>query len=66
MYIGIPKNRISVIVIEYICINKTVILLVIIVPGIIIIRGWFYEKIIGHEVITVSLTGYTNKGIYIA
>jgi hypothetical protein len=66
MYVGIPENRISVIVIEYICANKTAIPLVIIVPGTMIIGGWFYEKITGHEVITVSLTGYTNKGIYIA
>jgi hypothetical protein len=66
IYIGIPKNRILVIVIKCICVNRTAILLVIIVLGTIIIGGWFYEKITGHKVITVSLTGYTNKGIYIA
>jgi hypothetical protein len=66
IYIGIPKNYILVIVIEYICTNKTAIPLVIIVLGTIIIRGWFYKKIIGYKVIIVSNTGYTNKGIYIA
>ena len=63
---GIPKNRISLIVIECICANRTAIPSVIIVLGIIIIGSWFHKKITGHEVITVSLTGYINKGIYMA
>jgi hypothetical protein len=63
MYVGIPKNRISVTVIECICANGTAIPPVIIVPGTMIMGGWFYEKMTGHEVITVSLTGYTNEGI---
>ena len=66
MYVGIPKNRILVIVIECICANGTAIPPVIIVPGTIIIGGWFHKKMIGYEVITVSDTSYTNKGIYIA
>ena len=66
MYIGIPKNYILVIVIEYICANRTAIPPVIIILGTMIIGGWFYKKIIGHKVITVSDTGYTNKGIYMA
>jgi hypothetical protein len=66
IYIGIPENRILVIVIECICANGTAIPPVIIVLGTIIIRGWFYKKMIGYKVITVSDTGYTNKGIYMA
>jgi hypothetical protein len=30
-----------------------------------IIVSWFYENMTGHEVITVSLSGYTNEGICI-
>jgi hypothetical protein len=66
MYVGILKNHISVTVIECICANGTAIPPVIIVPGTMIMGGWFHKKITGHEVITVSDTSYTNKGIYIA
>jgi len=66
IYVGISENRISLIVIECICANGTAIPPVIIVLGTMIIGGWFYEKMTGHEVITVSLTGYTNKGICMA
>jgi hypothetical protein len=44
MYVGIPKNRISLIVIECICANGIAISPVIIIPGTMIIRGWFYKK----------------------
>jgi hypothetical protein len=66
IYVGIPENYIFIIVIEYICANGTAIPLVIIAPGTMIIGGWFYKKITGYKVITVSDTGYTNEGIYIA
>jgi hypothetical protein len=66
IYIGVPKNHILVIVIECIYTNRTAIPLVIIILGTMIIGGWFYKKITGHKVITISNTGYTNKGIYIA
>jgi hypothetical protein len=66
IYVGIPKNHILLIVIEYIYANKIAIPPVIIIPGTMIIGGWFYEKMTGYKVITVSLTGYTNKGIYMA
>jgi hypothetical protein len=66
MYIGIPKNRISFIVIEYIYANGIAIPLIIIIPRTMIIGGWFYKKMTSHKVITISLIGYTNKGIYIA
>ena len=65
IYIKIPKNYISIIVIKYICTNRTVIPLVIIALRTIIIEGWFHKKIIGYKVITVSNTSYINKGIYI-
>jgi hypothetical protein len=65
MYIRIPKNRILIIIIEYICANGIAILLVIIILRTIIIRGWFYLKIIGYKVLTISNSSYTNKGIYI-
>ena len=63
MYVGIPKNRIFITVIEYIYANGTAIPPVIITLGTIIIGGWFYKKMTGYKVITVSDTGYTNEGI---
>ena len=66
IYIKIPKNYISIIVIKYIYTNKTTIPPVIIALGTIIMGGWFYKKMTGHKVITISDTGYTNKGIYMA
>jgi hypothetical protein len=66
MYVGIPENHISITVIECICANGTAIPPVIIAPGTMIIGGWFHKKITGHEVITVSDTGYTNEGICMA
>ena len=66
IYVGIPENRISLTVIECICANGTAIPPVIIVPGIMIMGSWFHEKMTGHEVITVSPTGYTNEGICMA
>jgi hypothetical protein len=37
----------------------------IIVSGILIIESWFYKNITGYKLVTVSPTGYTNKGICI-
>jgi hypothetical protein len=65
MYVGIPKNRILITVIECICANGTAIPPVIIIPGTMIIWGWFHLKITGHKVLTVSNSGYTNEGICI-
>jgi hypothetical protein len=47
-------------------VNRKAIPLVVIILGTMIIGKWFNEKITGYKVITVSLTGYTNEGIYIA
>jgi DDE superfamily endonuclease len=63
MYVGIPENRISLTVIECISANGKAIPPVVIVPGVMIMGSWFHESMVGHEVITVSLTGYTNEGI---
>jgi hypothetical protein len=65
IYTGIPENRISLTVIKYISADGKAIPPVVIIPDIIIIESWFYARIIGHEVITISLTGYTNEGIYL-
>jgi hypothetical protein len=66
MYVRIPKNRISITVIKYIYANGIAIPPVIIALRTMIIGGWFHKKMTGHEVITVSDTGYTNKGICMA
>jgi hypothetical protein len=63
IYIGIPENHMSLIIIEYISIDSKAISPVVIVSGIIIMVSWFYENITGYKVITVSPIGYTNKGI---
>jgi hypothetical protein len=65
MYIRIPKNHISIIIIKCICANRIAIPPVIIILGTMIIGGWFYLKMIGYKVLTISNSGYTNKGIYI-
>jgi hypothetical protein len=63
IYTGIPENRISLTIIEYISADGKAIPPVVIIPGVIIMVSWFYENITGYEVITVSPTGYTNEGI---
>jgi len=63
MCVSIPENRISLTVIECISANGKAIPPVVIVLGTMIMGSWFYENMTGHEVITVSLTGYTNEGI---
>jgi hypothetical protein len=65
MYIRIPKNHISITVIECIYTNRTAIPPVIIALRTMIIGGWFHKKITGYKVIIISNTGYTNKGICI-
>ena len=65
IYIGIPENRISLIIIESISIDSKAIPPVVIIPRVIIIVSWFHENITNHEVIIVSPTKYTNEGIYI-
>jgi hypothetical protein len=63
IYIGIPENHMSLIIIKYISIDGKAISLVVIIPGIIIMVSWFHENMTGHEVIIVSPIRYINKGI---
>jgi hypothetical protein len=65
MYTRIPKNRMSLTIIECISANGKAIPPVVIVPRVMIMVSWFYENMTRHEVITVSPFGYTNKGICI-
>ena len=52
-------------IIKCISIDRRVIPLIVIVPGVLIIVHWFHENMTGLKVITVSPTGYINKGICI-
>jgi hypothetical protein len=63
MYTGIPENRMSLTIIESISADSQAIPPVVIVPRVMIMVSWFHENMTGHEVITVSPTGYTNEGI---
>jgi hypothetical protein len=66
MYTGIPENRLFVTIIEYISADRNTIPPVIIIPGVRIIASWFNDNMTRHELITVSESGYTNKGICMA
>jgi len=63
MYVGVPENRLSLTVVESISADGKAIPPLIIVPGILIMESWFHENMTGHELVTVSPTGYTNEGI---
>jgi hypothetical protein len=65
IYTGIPENRMSLTIIKCISANGKAIPPVVIIPGVMIMVSWFHENMTGHEVITVSPTGYTNEGICI-
>jgi hypothetical protein len=62
---GIQENRIFLTVIEYISADGKAIPPVVIIPNTMTMISWFYTRIIRHKVIIVSLTGYTNEGIYL-
>ena len=66
MYVGIPENRLSLTIIESICANGTAIPPCVIVPGHSIMEHWFHQNMTGHELVTVSPTGYTNSEINLA
>jgi hypothetical protein len=66
MYVGIPENRISLMIIKSISANGKAIPPVVIILGNMIMGKWFNKKITDYKVITVSLTGYTNEGICMA
>jgi len=64
IYVGIPKNRLSVTVIETIRTNRTTPTpLAVILPTNKIIEHWFYYNIIGLELLSVSESSYTNSEI---
>jgi hypothetical protein len=63
MYVGIPENRLSLTVIESISANGKAIPPVVILPGKCIMVSWFHTNMTGHEVITVSDSGYINEEI---
>ena len=64
IYVGIPKNRLSVTVIETICTNRTTLTpLAVILPINKIIEHWFYYNITGLELIQVFKSSYTNSEI---
>ena len=65
MYTGVPENRKSLTIIESIAADGTAIPPVIIVPGWKQMEHWFSSNMTGHELVTLSPTGYTNEGIYI-
>jgi hypothetical protein len=65
IYIGILENCLSVIIIEYIFVNRNIILFAIIIPSIRIIISWFNNNITRYEFIIISESGYRNKNIYI-
>jgi hypothetical protein len=63
MYVGIPKNRMSLTIIKCISTDGKAIPPVVIVPSILIMVSWFHENMTGHKVVTVSPSSYTNEGI---
>ncbi|KAN0098739.1 hypothetical protein V8E51_014402 [Hyaloscypha variabilis] len=65
IYTRIPKNRLLVTVVEYISTDRKAILPLIIIKGVIVIASWFNKKMTSHELVSISNSGYTNKGIYI-
>ena len=58
-----PENRLSLTVIESISADGKAIPPVAIVPGETIMESWFHENMTGHEVVTVSPSGYINEEI---
>jgi hypothetical protein len=63
IYVEVLENRLSVTVIECISADGRAIPPLIIIPGVMIMETWFHKNMTGQEVVTVSPTGYTNKGI---
>ena len=63
IYVGVPQNRLSIIVVECISADRKAISPLVIIPGIMIMESWFHEKMTGYELVTVSPSGYTNEGI---
>src|SRR6202161_3758101 len=65
MYVGVPENRLSLTIIESVSADGKAIPPIVIVPGETIMESWFHENMTGHEVVTVSPSGYINEEICI-
>jgi hypothetical protein len=65
MYVGVPKNRLSLTVVKSISADGSSILPLVIVPRGTIMESWFHSNMTGHKVVTVSPSGYTNEEICI-
>jgi hypothetical protein len=65
MYVKVPENRLFVTVVESISADGKAIPPLVIVPGRNIIISWFSKQMTKAEVVLVSPSGYTNKGICI-
>jgi hypothetical protein len=63
MYVGIPENRLSLLVIESICTDGLASHPIVIVPSSSIMEHWFHINMIGYELITVSPSKYTTSEI---
>jgi hypothetical protein len=57
MYVRVPENRLSLIVIKTIFIDSKLIPLLVIVPSKNIMMSWFYKNITGKEIVIVLLLG---------
>ena len=65
IYVRVPENQLSVKVIKGISADGTAIPPLVTVPERNIMVSWFSEKMTGAEIVSVSLSGYTNKEIYL-
>ena len=65
MYVGVPKNQLSLTVVKSISVDGNSIPPLVIVPRRTIMESWFDDNMTGCKVVTVSLTGYTNKEVCI-
>jgi DDE superfamily endonuclease len=63
MYVGVPENRLSLTVVETISADACSIPPLVIIPRGSIMESWFHSNMTGHEVVTVSPSGYTNEEI---
>jgi hypothetical protein len=66
MYVRVLQNHLSMIVVECISTDRKAIPSLVIVLSVMIIEWWFHKKMIGHKLVTVSSSGYTNEGICMA
>jgi hypothetical protein len=63
MYVRVPENRLSLMVIKSISADGKSIPPLVIVPGKNIMVSWFYENMTSEKIVAVSPSGYTNEEI---